>query len=296
MDMDELRNRKKRLKLTTAELAVLAELPVGTVSKVMTGETKNPTYVTIEKIERALAHEEMLVRVKAYIQALFSYIRSHEDEDIDQFKFEKEYRKEHELEYLPIPYALSAKNLGISSGNLAAYSDLRVNVETLHEIGEERQIELIDGHLIINEMPLVRHQILVRKIGKTIDKFIEENNGDCQVFDVGINVQLDEDDYTVVIPDIAVLCDKSRLNEYGIIGPPDWVIEITSPGTRHIDYRDKLHKYMRAGVREYWVVDLQKEKVTTYIEGEPMMAYVYDFDSDIPVYVFGGELKINVGG
>ena len=42
--IDEIRQRKKKLKLTTYQLALLAELPQGTVSKILTGETKNPSY------------------------------------------------------------------------------------------------------------------------------------------------------------------------------------------------------------------------------------------------------------
>ena len=56
-----------------------------------------------------------------------------------------------------------------------------------------------------------------------------------------------------------------------------------------------MYKYMGAGVREYWIIDLEKEKVTTYIEGEPMMAYVYSFQDEIPVYIYDGKLKITVG-
>lgn len=66
MDIELLRMRKKNLKLTTEKLAKLAGLPVGTVSKIMTGETKNPTVVTIEKIDNALSQVEMRRRVDKY--------------------------------------------------------------------------------------------------------------------------------------------------------------------------------------------------------------------------------------
>lgn len=102
----------------------------------------------------------------------------------------------------------------------------------------------------------VRHQRMVRKIGKFISEFVESKHGDCEVFDVGVNVYLDEDDYTLVIPDIAVVCDPSRICKKGIIGAPDWIIEVVSASTRQTDYHKKLHKYMDAGVCEYWIVDM----------------------------------------
>ena len=71
--------------------------------------------------------------------------------------------------------------------------------------------------------------------------------------------------------------------------------KVLPPGTRSRDYRLKLHKYMNAGVREYWIIDLQKEKVITYTEGELLMATVYDFTDDVPVYIYDGRLKIRAG-
>ena len=112
------------------------------------------------------------------------------------------------------------------------------------------------------------------------------------MFNVGVNVFIDEDDYSLLIPDLVVLCDDSKLNDDGILGAPDLVIEVISKSTRRLDYNDKMHKYMHAGVREYWIVDPEKERVTVYIAGEPMMAYVYSFDDDIPVGIYDGKLKL----
>ncbi len=296
MDVKELKERKKALRLTTAQLACLAELPVSTVSKIMTGETKKPSYITIEKIDKALAREEMLARVRVYVDELLAYVREHPGEQVDQIGFEKEYRKRHNLNNAPLPYAITMAHGERFDGSLALSGDGRVTSRILSDIGEDRRIELIDGHLIINEMPGLAHQMMVQNLGKIIDRFIDENNGKCLLFSVGVNVRLDEDDYTVVIPDITVLCDKSKLEEKGIAGAPDWVIEVVSPSTRGLDYKTKMHKYMNAGVREYWIIDLEKEKVVTYIEGEPMMVYVYEFSDEVPVYIYDGKLKINVGG
>jgi Uma2 family endonuclease len=60
--------------------------------------------------------------------------------------------------------------------------------------------------------------------------------------------------YTVVQPDVVVLCDLSKLSGTGCIGAPDLVIEIHSPSTSYYDMNKKYHLYERHGVREYWVV------------------------------------------
>lgn len=297
MDVKELKERKKALKLTTIELAKKAGLPYGTVSKIMTGETQNPTMATLELLDNALSHEEMVARVSAYKEELLAYIQKHLDEKIDQIKFEKEYRAEHNLDDAPIPYAKPRKDGGSissSNGNLALFGDKRVTEEILAQFGEDRNVELIDGHIIVNEAPGMDHQMVVQNLGYVIHDFIRANKGKCVLYSVGVNVRLDEDDYTVVIPDIVVLCDKSRMNRKCIIGAPDWVIEVTSPSTRDNDYDLKMHKYMHAGVREYWVIDLEREKIVTFIEGQPMETHIYGFEDEVPVYIYEAKLKIKL--
>jgi len=282
-DIEKLKERKKKLKLTTAQLAEKAELPVSTVSKIMTGETKNPSYATIEKIADVLNHEEMVRRVYAYFQALQEYINKNPQKTVDQIEFGKKYFKEN---------ITSMDNDGYE-GNLAL-AQQRIPIEYIHQLGEDKQIELLDGHLIYNEAPNVRHQILVQNLGKAIDAYISANNGKCRMFNVGINLYFEDDDNTLLIPDIVVLCDESKLGESGITGAPDWIIEVVSPSTRRADYNNKMHKYMCQGVKEYWIIDPEKERVTTYIQGEPMLAYVYAFEDVIPVGIYGGQLEIRI--
>lgn len=70
-------------------------------------------------------------------------------------------------------------------------------------------------------------------------------------------------------PDISVICDKDKITEKGCHGAPDWIIEIVSPGSRRMDYCIKLFQYRTAGVKEYWIVDYEKNFVM-----------VYDFQND----------------
>ena len=165
----------------------------------------------------------------------------------------------------------------------------------MHKMGENRGFELIDGNLIISEMAGVSHQRMVKKLGRAISDFIDEKNGRCEVFDVGVNVYLDENEYTLVIPDITVICNPDRITEKGIEGAPDFVIEVVSPSTRQTDYHKKLHKYMDVGVTEYWIVDMDREMVSVCINGEPMQVTIYSFTDEIPVYIYDGKLRVAIG-
>ena len=81
----------------------------------------------------------------------------------------------------------------------------------------------------------------------------------CRPFhEVGVDLfpELERGKKQKVIPDVGVLCDLSKINDKGVIeGAPDLVVEILSPSTSNYDMNEKMFKYKRAGVREYWLVD-----------------------------------------
>ena len=55
------------------------------------------------------------------------------------------------------------------------------------------------------------------------------------------------------------------------------MIEVVSPGSRRMDYFIKLFKYRTAGVREYWIVDPDKNRITIYnFETEDTGDYTFD--------------------
>ena len=86
------------------------------------------------------------------------------------------------------------------------------------------------------------------------------------------------------IQDISVICDKSKLTDQGCFGAPDWIIEIVSPGSRRMDYFTKLFKYRTSGVREYWIVDPDRKRIT-----------LYDFESeDTQDYSFSESVKAGI--
>ena len=77
-----------------------------------------------------------------------------------------------------------------------------------------------------------------------------------------VSVQLDEDDRTMLQPDVVVCCDRDKILRSHVYGAPDMVIEILSPSTRKKDMGIKTEKnYITARVREYWMVDPDKKKL-----------------------------------
>lgn len=79
-----------------------------------------------------------------------------------------------------------------------------------------------------------------------------------------------------VEPDISVVCDKSKITDEGCMGAPDWIVEVVSPSSRPMDYYRKLFKYRNAGVREYWIVDYERNLITVYnFENDEMADYTF---------------------
>jgi len=108
------------------------------------------------------------------------------------------------------------------------------------------------------------------------DKGREHMDVDCEVYPAPFAVFLNEDEKIYVEPDISVICDKAKLTDEGCKGAPDWVIEIVSPSSRPMDYNKKLFKYRNAGIREYWIVDYDRNLITVYnFEHDEMTDYTF---------------------
>ena len=137
-------------------------------------------------------------------------------------------------------------------------------IEDIYALPEGQRAELIDGEIYMMAAPGRIHQKLVHFFDRTIGNYIQDNNGECEVYPAPFAVFLNADEETYVEPDISVICDKDKLTDRGCNGAPDWIIEIVSPGSRNMDYSKKLVKYSYAGVREYWIVDSEKNRVMVY--------------------------------
>lgn len=122
--------------------------------------------------------------------------------------------------------------------------------------------ERIDG--VIYDMtppPSSNHQGVIGALYVKLHSYLSGRK--CRVFVAPFGVWLDEtEDGNYVEPDIVVICDKSKVRLQGCFGAPDMVVEVLSPSTARKDKDIKLHRYMKSGVREYWIVD----PVNQYLE------------------------------
>lgn len=130
----------------------------------------------------------------------------------------------------------------------------------------QERVELFKGKILkMSPAPSRKHQEISKNVNRVLDKFFYEKK--CSLyyapFDVRIPIKTKEDQeiFTVVQPDLCVICDPNKLDDRGCIGAPDLIIEILSPGNSKREMKDKFELYEEAGVREYWIIDPNQESV-----------------------------------
>lgn len=155
--------------------------------------------------------------------------------------------------------------------------------------------ELYNGEIVDLASPSLNHQDIIGGLYYKIRQYISENKGDCKVVLSPFDVVLNEDN--VVIPDLSIICDPSKLSDgKRCNGAPDFIIEVTS-GNRSNDFTKKLSLYQEYGVHEYWIVDPAYNRVVVYFFDESFSPNIYTFDQNIPVSIYQKnkiKLEINI--
>ena len=118
-----------------------------------------------------------------------------------------------------------------------------------------RPAELVYGVVREPPAPLYGHQKAVGQLFYLLKMHVEQHDlGEVCVSP--IDVVLDEAAALVVQPDVIFVSnERSSLVRNYIVGAPDVVVEVVSPGTEHHDRTVKLGWYCRYGVRECWIVN-----------------------------------------
>ncbi len=124
-------------------------------------------------------------------------------------------------------------------------------------------IELSDGEITMSPTPSYRHQESVAVVGFRLRQLVEEN-GLGKVIIAPFAVRLWEG--KIREPDVLFIRKENldRIKSTHLDGPPDWIAEVISPGSRGTDEVDKLAEYAQAGVPEYWLLDPEDRTIRVY--------------------------------
>ena len=168
--------------------------------------------------------------------------------------------------------------------------DQRYTYEDYYSWDDGERWELIDGvAYMMSPAPLRIHQGILFEIAGQFHEFLKDKPCKAYIAPFDVRLNADTSDDTVVQPDLVVVCDTSKLDDRGCKGAPDMVLEILSPSTSRRDKVLKFHTYLRAGVREYWIVDPDTKTVATNIlkNGEYITNAYTDADT-VSVHVMEG--------
>ncbi|MBB6239340.1 Uma2 family endonuclease [Pedobacter sp. AK013] len=168
----------------------------------------------------------------------------------------------------PVPYPVLSDDEPVRQFNELDASLTYSYSNYLNWLFPER-VELIKGKVFkMSPAPSRGHQEVAGSIFLNLGIFLKDKP--CKVYSAPFDVRFpkeskaDKDVYTVLQPDICVVCDKSKLDARGCIGAPDLVIEILSPGNTKMELLNKYRVYEEFGVKEYWVVSQSDQSILIY--------------------------------
>ncbi|MGC4104246.1 Uma2 family endonuclease [Ferruginibacter sp.] len=166
----------------------------------------------------------------------------------------------------------------------------------------KERIELIRGKIFkMSPAPTILHQTISVNIEKKISRFLDGHP--CKMFHAPIDVKLagrpfrkkkimDNEVFTVVQPDIIVVCDEDKLKDArSVDGAPELVIEILSPGNTRVETKYKFDLYEENGVLEYWVVYPEFRHIYVYVlndNGKYGRPAIYEVNENICSSVLEG--------
>jgi Uma2 family endonuclease len=116
-----------------------------------------------------------------------------------------------------------------------------------------KRYEIMNGVLIMTPAPEPDHQSAIARLTYYLLQAIEFK-GLGRVLPSPVDVRLTSD--RVVQPDVLVVLNANleKIARKYVVGGPDLVVEVASPGTAIYDRLSKFEAYEEAGVPEYWIV------------------------------------------
>lgn len=136
-------------------------------------------------------------------------------------------------------------------------------VEEYLQLPEDgNQYEIVGGKLELRPSPTTTHQRISQRLERILTDSCEQ---EYIILHAPVDVILSDNETRQ--PDI-LMVHRSRdsiVEEHGVVGPPDLVIEILSPNSVKRDRTMKKESYERFAVPEYWIVDPAHLSVEQYV-------------------------------
>lgn len=261
----------------------------------LSGEMAYVNGIVVDSIQIKDAVVNFAERLRVYREALFMTQKElGEKTGIDQADISKIERAEVN------PSLSTMAKLIEGTGHSLQFSEEKPRVQGEYKIWDvlnmpgDDYIELINGVMYVMGTPTIPHQYVISEIQGDFTQFIREREGKCLVFGSPTGVRFEEDDSNYLLPDLLVVCDRSIIKREGVFGAPDFVLEVVSKSSIKNDMIRKLSIYEEKGVKEYWIIDPDRERLIVYDFKNDKVPAFYTFDNIVPVGIYDGELMIDL--
>ncbi|MBO4290232.1 MAG: Uma2 family endonuclease [Lachnospiraceae bacterium] len=265
MTIEEMKRIKKERGYSVMDIAEGTGLPIGTLTKIFSGQTETPRRATVRALEEFFEKDS----------------RSYGLKNREYIGNGKALPEGSLLCETAISYGLPVKQQG------------EYTVDDLEDLDEWPRVELIDGVLYDMAVPRMNHARIIQALYDQVRDHIKRKGGNCEAFIAGAGVFLKDYKKNYLVPDLFISCDEEKSREDGLYGPPDFVVEVISPSSDKKDTVIKRKKYMESGVREYWIVDPKRSSVFIYLKDDPI-GRIHPLSGKLGVAIYNGELQIDL--
>jgi Uma2 family endonuclease len=148
--------------------------------------------------------------------------------------------------------------------SLVAWPDHLLSLEDWAALPEDttHRYEVAEGVLQVSPRPVSNHQRAVLKLGSQLERQVP---GELEVLPEVEVVLFEDFPTTVRVPDLVVVPAKVAQTNPARYTADDVVlaIEVMSPGSVRTDNVTKLDEYAKAGIEQYWIVDIDEPATLT---------------------------------
>lgn len=163
----------------------------------------------------------------------------------------------------------------------------------METVRQDAKQECINGVLFnMSPSPHYRHSEIIENILRLLNTYMDRSI--CRAYGNHIDVYFNEQSKDFVIPDVSIICDKSKFKSGRYYGTPKFIVEVLSPATRKRDLGEKKELYEKCGVEEYWTIDYASLAIDIYYlsEGRYHLAEAYQLVEDPKDEAYNGEAVI----
>jgi len=166
----------------------------------------------------------------------------------------------------------------------------RTGLEVFEMLPEGTSCQLINDNIIMSPAPTSSHQETIINISTEIKIFLKKENMG-RLFISPIDVYLNETN--VYQPDIVFILKENEqiIEEKGIVGVPDLIIEVLSRKTAEYDKGEKKETYLKCGVKEYWIVDPKTKQCNGFKSVSEAFVDIGEYNGEIKFHLMNLVIK-----